>query len=170
MKTREPRQTIRVSARMKTASGWQDVAIQNASAHGLKIAATEPMRRGDCIELRRASQIIVARIVWAQDGSYGLRTQDVVDVPALVNPNAAKAELAVAGFQADRRAAPRVEETAERSRAFAARMQWALVGGAIVLAVGYIGGAVLEVFGSPLAAVSDALGGVAGGSRVDTAS
>lgn len=162
MKAREPRQTIRVTARMKTASGWQDVAIQNASAHGLKIAATEAMRRGDCIELRRASQIIVARIVWAQDGSYGLRTQDAIDIPALVNPNAAKAEAAVAGYQADRRAAPRSEEKAERSRAFGARFQWAAVGGAMVMAAGYLVTTVQDVLSSPLAAVSNALSGVGG--------
>ena len=147
---------------MKTATGWQDVAIQNASALGLKISATEPVRRGDCIELRRASQIIVARIVWAQNGSYGLRTQDVVDIPALVNPNAAKAEVAVAGFQADRRAKPRHEDSAERSRTFAARFQWAAVGGAVMLAAGYLVTTVQEVLSSPLAAVSDALGGSAG--------
>lgn len=159
MTPREPRQTIRVSARMKSAQGWHDVAIQNASAHGMKISATATMRRGDCIEVRRGNQIIVARIVWAESGSYGLRTQDVVDIPALVNPNAAKAEAVINGHRVERRAHPRHNEIAEKSRAFATRFQWAAIGGALVMAAGFVGTTVLDVLSTPFVAVTAALAG-----------
>lgn len=160
MKPREHRQTIRVTARMKTASGWQDVAIQNASAHGLKISAAFPMRRGECIELRRASQIIVARVMWAEGGHYGVRTQDTVDIPALIAPNAGKAEIAIASVRSDRRGAPRVQDRAARSRAFAAQFQWLAIIAALVLGAGYAAWTAFEALSEPLGAISGALGGV----------
>lgn len=158
MKPREHRQTVRVTARMKSDTGWRDVAIHNASAHGLKISVPVPMRRGDCIEIRRASQIIVARVMWAHDGSYGVRTQDVVDIPALVDPNAARAETAIAGFKADRRRAPRAEETAARSHRLAARLQYAAMGVAVLLGAGYAAWVVSDTLSAPFAAVSVAFG------------
>lgn len=144
---------------MKFDTGWRDVAIHNASAHGLKISVPVPMRRGDCIEIRRASQIIVARIMWAQDGNYGVRTQDVVDIPALIDPKAGRAESAIADFKADRRAAPRAAETAARSQRMAARLQYVALAGAILCGAGYAAWTVSETLRAPFAAVSLALEG-----------
>lgn len=144
---------------MKSAEGWQDVAIQNVSAHGLKIAVALPPRRGAYIEIRRASQVIVARAVWVHDNECGLRTQDVVDVPALIDPNAARAEGMLADARRDRRVQPRVGESAARSRHFAARFQTVAIAVAIVLAAGIVLTTVSRTLGTPLDTISAALGG-----------
>lgn len=159
MKPREPRQTIKVTARMKSADGWQDVAIQNVSAHGMKIAVAMPPRRGAYIEIRRASQVIVARAMWVQDNECGLRTQDVVDVPALIDPNAVRAEAAIAGVRADRRARSRADEVAADSARLAGRFQYAAMIAVLLCAAGYAATRVSDVLGAPFASITAALDG-----------
>ncbi|MFD1788972.1 PilZ domain-containing protein [Sphingomonas floccifaciens] len=159
MKAREPRQTISVTARIKTADGWQDVAIRNVSAHGMRISLAMPPKRGAYIEVRRASQVIVARTMWVQGNDCGLRTQDVVDIPALVNPNAAKAESVIAAANDERRRRPRIDESTETVRRGTQRFMSVVFGLAIVSAAGAVAMIVSDALQSPFAAVRTALGG-----------
>lgn len=138
---------------------WQDVAIQNVSAHGMKISVAMPPRRGSVIEIRRASQIIIARAVWVEKGECGLRTQDVVDVRALLDPMAKRAEAVCRDAQADRRRAPRPEDVAARSQWFAMRFQQAAMAAALVCGAGYLAWGVSDVLRAPFASVTAALGG-----------
>lgn len=144
---------------MKSADGWQDVAIQNVSAHGMRISVALPPKRGAYIEVRRASQVIVARTMWVQGHDCGLRTQDVVDIPALINPHAAKAEAVIGEAQADRRRAPRADEVGAASERTARGLQFVVFAGAIVLAAGYAAWTVGDVLRRPFAAVTAAMGG-----------
>jgi len=159
VKPRETRQTIKVNARMKSADGWQDVAIQNVSAHGMRISVAMPPRRGAYIEVRRASQIIVARAMWVQGNDCGLRTQDQVDIPALINPAAARAEAVIDAAHADRRRQPRADEVAAASERHARSLQFLVLGAAILLAAGCAAWMVGDVLRRPFAAVSAAMGG-----------
>lgn len=144
---------------MKSGDGWQDVAIQNVSAHGMKISVAMPPQRGTFIEIRRASQVIVARAVWVEDGCCGLRTQDIVDVPALLNPNAARAEAVCVAAQADRRRAPRADEAAASSQRFAMRFQQIAMAAAVVCGAGYLAWSVSDVLSAPFASITAALEG-----------
>jgi len=159
VKPREHRRTIQVTARMKSADGWQDAAIRNVSAHGMRISVAMPPKRGAYIEVRRASQVIVARTMWVHGNDCGLRTQDVVDIPTLIDPSSAKAEGVIAAAQADRRAAPRVEDAAAGSQRIAQRLQFVAIGGAIVLAAGYAAWTVGDMLRQPFTAINHALGG-----------
>jgi hypothetical protein len=144
---------------MKSADGWQDVAIQNVSAHGMRISVALPPRRGAYIEIRRASQVIVARAVWVREGECGLRTQDIVDVPALVDPKATRIEGVVAKAREDRRTQPRIAETAERSRRFARHVQAVAVAAGIVMAAGGVVTTVSTTLSAPFARISAVLSG-----------
>lgn len=144
---------------MKSADGWQDVAIRNVSAHGMRISVALPPKRGAYIEVRRATQIIVARTMWVQGNDCGLRTQDVVDIHALVNPNAAKAEAVIVAANADRRHAPRAEESAESARRASQLIQQLLLGAAILAGAGYAALTVSETLRTPFAAIGEAMGG-----------
>lgn len=147
---------------MKSAAGWQDVAIHNVSAHGMKISVAAPPPRGAYIELRRASQVIVARTIWVQGLECGLRTQDAIDIAALVNPAATRAEAVGREIaQAERRRAPRAGESAARSARFAARFQYAAIAAAILAAAGYATWVVSDTLSRPFDSIGAALGGEA---------
>ncbi len=144
---------------MKSGDGWQDVAISNVSAHGMRISVAMPPRRGAFIEIRRASQVIVARAVWVEDHECGLRTQDTVDITALLNPNAARAEAVCTAAAADRRRGPRADDVAARSQRFSARFQQVAIAAAVVCAAGYLASSVGDVLRTPFASVTAALDG-----------
>lgn len=144
---------------MKSADGWQDVAIRNVSAHGMRISVALPPQRGAYIEIRRAAQVIVARIMWVDDKDCGIRTQDVVDVPALIDPTANRAEAAVAAHAVERRRAPRADETAARSQRFAARFQFAAMLAVILAGAGIAAWTVGDLLAAPFARVNAALEG-----------
>ncbi|MHA6722629.1 PilZ domain-containing protein [Sphingomonas sp. RS2018] len=165
MKQREPRRTIKITARMKTASGWQDVAIENVSAHGMKISVTCPPQRGAYIEIRRASQIVVARTVWVDGNDCGLRTQDVIDIPALVNAHAIRAEEVIAAHAADHRKGPRAASVAARSTRFARHFQWMAVAAAGTAAAGVLAVIAAETLRRPFTAIETALVGDTGGGK-----
>lgn len=157
MKPREPRQTIAVTARMKSVDGWQDVAIRNVSIHGMRISVALPPRRGAYVEVRRAAQIIVARTMWVQGNDCGLRTQDSVDIPRLINPNATRAEAVVAAHLSDRRRLPRAEDTVQRAVDRVQVLRRITFGVVILAAAGYAAVTVTNVLSAPMTAVRTAL-------------
>ncbi|WP_367113633.1 PilZ domain-containing protein [uncultured Sphingomonas sp.] len=159
VKKREPRQTIAVTARMKSADGWQDVAIRNVSTHGMRISVALPPKRGAYVELRRATQVIIGRAMWVEGNDFGVRTQDVVDIPSLVNPNATKAEAMLAEIRRDRRRLPRHEDNARKAHSIVQKLQYIACGAAIMAGAGYVATTVTNVLSNPLHAVSDALTG-----------
>ncbi|HET9511383.1 MAG TPA: PilZ domain-containing protein [Sphingomonas sp.] len=159
VKPREPRQTIAVTARMKSADGWQDVAIRNVSAHGMRVSVATPPKRGAYIELRRATQVIIARAMWVQGNEFGVRTQDRIDIPALINPNAAKAEAMLEEARSDRRRLPRPEDSARKTHGIVQKLQYAAFGAAVMAGAAYAAVTVSTVLGNPMHAVSRALSG-----------
>jgi len=144
---------------MKSADGWQDVAIRNVSAHGMRVSVALPPRRGAYIELRRATQVIIGRTMWVQGNDFGVRTQDAIDIPSLVNPNAAKAEAMLGEARSDRRRLPRPEDSAQRASGIVQKLQYAVFGAVLMAGAGYAAMTVSDVLGSPMHAVRDALGG-----------
>ncbi len=144
---------------MRSGDGWQDVAIRNVSAHGLGIAVALPPRRGAVIEIRRASQIIVARTMWVDNNECGLRTQDVVDVAALLSPNAKRAEAVCVAAHNDRRRTPRIDDTAAHSLRNGRRLQHVALAAAVLCGAGALAWSVSDVLRAPFASISAALGG-----------
>jgi hypothetical protein len=126
------------------------------------IQAAEPPARGSYVEIRRGKQIIVARVVWAKGHRAGLRSQDVIFIPAfiadLVSPAAQAQPLASSGSLVDRRQSPRaVGQRLENSRLLARAAQFACVvlfGGAAAYAAF---GAVEQALAQPLSQIGDAL-------------
>ncbi len=163
MQPREARQTVRITARMKTAAGWQDVAIRNVSPHGMRISVSVPVKRGAFIEVRRASQVIVARAVWVEGNECGLRTQDAVDIPALVDPKATKAERVIGEAAVERRRIRRPEESAAEARRAVRSVGFAATGVALLLVAGYAASTV----GATLRQPFDRFGAALSGAPID---
>ena len=74
-----------IKARMRSGVSWHDVCILNLSVHGVGIRAAEPPARGTYVEIRRGSQMIVARVAWTKGHRAGLRSQDAIFINVIVN-------------------------------------------------------------------------------------
>src|SRR4026209_2555002 len=121
LKIRAPRLKVLIPARMRISAGWNDACILNISERGLMIrAASEPPRRGSCVELRRGARIIIGRVMWAEQDLVGLLTQDALDVESIIAvPDGGGVEDASSSATAppfDRRATVRPATAFERSR------------------------------------------------------
>jgi hypothetical protein len=121
---------VLIPARLKQDAGWFDICIRDISPKGLLVQGASPPRRGSYVEIRRGVHVIVAKVAWAKDQQFGLTTQDIVPVDALIHrPDAAgfgRSQAASNDAQPERRAAPRVssEQAAARSRHISAMIQY----------------------------------------------
>jgi hypothetical protein len=129
-KRRHLRRKVLIPARLKQDAGWFDICIRDISARGLLVQGASPPRRGSYVEIRRGAHVIVAKVAWAKDQQFGLTTQDIVPVDALIHrPDAAafgRSQTPSNDAQPERRAAPRVssEQAAARSRHISAMIQY----------------------------------------------
>jgi hypothetical protein len=161
-KPREERKTILVGARLRTERGWSDVTIANASSRGLMLQSVAPLERNEFIEIRYRQTCIVGRIVWTGGARCGVRTQDAVDVAALLSHAPSKKRKPGTERRAAARLAasrPAAERTAEESRRLARAFDWAVValcGSAAASFAARIAYAALE---APLLQVGVALAG-----------
>lgn len=162
MKHREERQKVMVRARMRSGVSWHDVCVLNLSPHGVGIQAAEPPERGSYVEIRRGKQTIVARVVWAKGHRAGLRSQDVIFIPAFIaelgRPEAQVPAIASSGCFVERRQSPRPpRQRFENSRLLARAAQFAclvLFGGAAAYTAF---GAVEQALAQPLSQIGNAL-------------
>jgi hypothetical protein len=145
---------------MHSGVSWHGVCILNLSVHGVGIQAAEPPARGTYVEIRRGSQVIVARVAWAKGHRAGLRSQDAIFINAIVNDigSAASTPGVIGGTSIERRSAPRtVLPRHEGSRLVARAMEFAcfgLVAAALALTAF---GSVEHALAQPLSRISSAL-------------
>lgn len=141
---------------MRSASGWSDACILNISSRGLLVYSPGSARPGSFVEIRRGSQLVVARVVWRQNQRMGLCSPDPVRVEDIISSETAAAAVQAAGFTAERRRVPRI---AEGSRGQGRAMEFVFTA---VLGVALAGSAAFyayEAMSTPLTAVRAALGG-----------
>jgi hypothetical protein len=147
-----------IKARMRGGTSWHDVCILNLSVHGLGIQAPEPPARGTYVEICRGNCMIIARVVWTKGHRAGLRTQDAIFIPAVVNARAV-ATQAAAGRPVERQRARRtVLEKHDSSRLAGRAMEFAcfaLVAGAMAMMAF---GTVEQALAQPLSKISSAVG------------
>jgi len=161
VKPREQRRKVVIKARMRVAESWGDALILNMSSRGLLIQSRQPPRRGTYVELRRGRHVIVARAVWAGEDRFGVLTQDIVPVDAVIHePDRSVAPVAEVESSADRRVGSRSGVNAEKhqqSRLAGRLLEFAcfvFVGAAAASTAVF---AVGDALASPLTAVTAAL-------------
>lgn len=101
-KPREQRKSVNLTVRVRSDYGWGDARIRNVSSRGMMVLCEAPPKRGSYVEIRRGSCVVVGRIVWAAGDSFGLQSQDKIDLADLANPPAH-----AAGAKGERRKTPR---------------------------------------------------------------
>ena len=165
LKQRERRIGVVIASRMRVEDRWTDVSIRNISAHGLLIAAADPPARGSYVEIRRGTQIIVARSVWA-DGHYcGLRSQETLPVQQIIGePRLAKRPAVAIDRTADRRrddrrtSAAAIVDRQARSHRFSAAFQFVVVASVAIAVSGWGALSVYGLLADPVRSVERALG------------
>jgi hypothetical protein len=168
MKKREARQRVNVPARMRAGSEWIDVSILNMSSRGLMAKTEAQVKAGTYVEVRRGRLMIIARIVWVRGGSFGMRSQDRIDVAAVVQeprltsrPSAPSAASNTVERRSETRraAAENIARRAERSRNFANAFQFIAIGGAGVAGCVTLVAVVAELLMGVSSTIQTALGG-----------
>jgi len=162
MKNREARHTVLLPARMRAGNDWAEVSIHNVSAHGMLLQAVNTPRPGTYLEIRRATQVIIARTVWAKGHFFGIRTQDVIDSQALARGRTA---AALDGLQqwngAERRTRQRraVQDGYDNSRHRAMIVQFAAIVAAAAIASAWFVFNLMPFLTETTGAVSRAMAG-----------
>ena len=157
LKAREERRKVLVRARMHSGVSWSDVCIVNISSRGLGVQAARPPGRGEYVEIRRGPHAIVGRVVWSKHHRFGISTQDVLFIDAIVNQAQTQAPCATPVPFRERRTRARSANAHDRSRAKGRRVEFALaILGGFCLA-GALGGMVQSALARPLVAISAAL-------------
>lgn len=151
---------------MRLGSEWSDVSIQNVSSRGLMARAETPPKQGAYIEIRKAAIVIVARAVWVKGQNFGVRTQDRLDIEALLQSAAAQRAQAVRRdtvVQERRRDPKRHADSIAAATARSQAVSRAIQFGALLAGLGFaawlLADALSTAFATPLDAVRKALGG-----------
>ena len=94
LKSREPRKSVNITVRLKSEHGWENARIRNVSSRGMMIHCEAPPGRGSYVEIRRGSYVVVGRIVWAAEDSFGLQAQDRIELASLAGTGCGETEQA----------------------------------------------------------------------------
>jgi hypothetical protein len=162
-RAREQRRMVMVKARMRVTADWADVTICNVSSRGLMAKCSKAPTRGSYVEIRQRGACIVGRVAWSQGMRFGIRTQDPIDIAALL------AEPTIKGTRAqnDRRVQPRKpatamavvrhEDKAEGSRRFSRAFEWGVIVAASAFGVSQLAAVAGGALGEPLQKVKQTL-------------
>ena len=153
-KQREQRHAVRLGAQVRAGVGWSAVTVHDVSPHGLLLSADTAPKLGSYLELRRDTTRITARIVWSDGVRFGVRTQDALDVRALIAPPRPRRIPNTPPSFGGRQPAPRVgaDDATDRARFIGRAVEFTLLLVALVLAAAAIG-AVLTHTLAPLHAI-----------------
>jgi hypothetical protein len=162
-KSREQRRIVMVKARMRASDDWVDVTICNVSSRGLMAKCADPPAKGTYIELRQRGACIIGRVAWAQGLRFGIRTQERIDLAALLAQPALKGVRAQRERRIEPHTAPPVPVVLrprlqlERSCLLARACEWGAIVGISALVVGHLAASAGHILGDPLAQVGTSL-------------
>ncbi|MEZ0244876.1 MAG: PilZ domain-containing protein [Sphingomonas sp.] len=158
MQARELRQKVVFNARMRLGRNWSDVVIRDLSSHGLLLTSQAPPPPGSYLEICGPATSLVARTIWVKDGRFGVRTQDRIDVNAMLAGGRMRAHDPASVVVRPVRA-PAPQQSYQRSRHRASAFEYAAAILVILAAAATVGILLNNVFAAPIRAVVSALGG-----------
>lgn len=169
MKPREDRRKVFVPARMRCGANWFDITIRNMSHRGLMAHAASPPPPRTYVEIRRGTQIVVGRTIWASKNEFGVLSQERLDPLAIVNEPRLASRPATTATDTpspiERRSGSRrsadadLVRRAERSRRLSSAFQFAILAAAALAAAGFVAAEVYEVLARPFTTIGRHLPG-----------
>ena len=143
---------------MKAGAAWHDTCILNISSRGMMMQAADPPVRGSNLEIRRGAQVIVARVMWCNARRFGIESEDILSIDALVS-DVASPSSATSAARLDRRAAERsMLATSKRSRFGGRIMDYGFAAALVVSAAIFAARQAYSIASQPVDAVALALG------------
>lgn len=142
---------------MRSGAAWHDVCILNVSKRGMLLQAADPPLRGAYLEIRRGALIVVAQVMWAKTHRFGVKTQDILPVEALV----ADVEVPIVGDGirlGEQRRRPRLPPE-QHSRQQGRVIEYGFAAGLAIAVAGFAASQVYAVLASPAKAITAALSG-----------
>ncbi len=167
MKFREPRRKVLIHARMRSGTVWVDVRIRNMSSRGLLGQTEDPPAPGTYVEIRRTTHVIIGRCVWRKAREFGVRTQDRLDIDAIIEESVLAAKPC-----ADQRAgqscpakrsnpellqADKSARQLDRSRQMSSAIQFLFIVGLGMVAAGLAASAIHDILSQPVKAIEAGL-------------
>jgi hypothetical protein len=157
MKSREPRHRVLIQARLRWEGRWVAASVGNVSSRGLMLRTASPPPAGTHVEIQLPIGTVVARSMWTNQQSCGLRSQNVLDVAALRGTRRGEAEVKAAAVASDyaklRRSGVGLRERAERSKRLSSLVQFVTVVAVSVCAAGSLGWEVYNILSAPAKAI-----------------
>lgn len=151
-----------LEAQLRADDGWCAATIANISRRGVMIRCPSPPERPSVVEIRLRGLTIVGRVVWSLGSRCGVRTQDPIDVEALIADSGKPAKRTSAEWRtvtpADAKGrAPVLAAQADASRRSAGLLNWTLVAAGGAVGAALMANLAGSFFEAPLSQVSDAL-------------
>ena len=154
LKPREERRRTVLPARIRTGASWADACILNISSRGLMVYTRGAAPPGTVIELRRGSQIVIARVVWRQNQRVGLSAQGELPISEIISNQTAAAAAAAPAIGVERR---RRRRDPDRSRQFSRALEFASIVFVGAVLGGFAAVSVERALAEPLTAVAAVL-------------
>jgi hypothetical protein len=160
MKAREARRKVVVPARLNAGPKWVDAVILNVSSRGMLVRSDSAVEVGTYIDIRRGRQVIIGRAVWINGNQFGVRTQDRIDIEALLGelsrPSSADGPRPERRTDPQRSAAPTMTaaQKADRNRHLGALFQYALIAVVALTAAGFAASTVHDLLSTSMGAVT----------------
>jgi len=159
MKAREARRKVVVPARLNAGPKWVDAVVLNVSSRGMLVRSDTAVEVGTYIDIRRGRQVIIGRAVWTNGNQFGVRTQDRIDIEALLGelsrPSSAD------GPRPERRADPQrsaptmtAAQKADRNRHLGALFQYTMIAAVALAAAVYAASTVHDLLSTSMGAVT----------------
>lgn len=161
-RTREMRRPVNIGARMRKDAGWSDAVVRDISTRGVMAICSAPPMRGEFVELRCGSQVIVAQVVWARQGRFGARVRERLDLADFVpglrpsTPPRPVARHQAARFQVIKPERRSIAEQAEASRRTARVFEFAAMGLAGTAFALVVASTAYQALAVPLSAINAA--------------
>lgn len=161
-RAREERRPVRIGARLKSGRGWFDAVIRNVSPSGVMAMCEPAPERGDYVEVRCGTYVIVARVAWTKDDCFGARTQNPIELPDLIAGSEGRARMSeerckLARARADAPRRPGLGERAAASARFARAFEFLSLACVGVGLAALAAGAAYDALSRPLDAAAEAL-------------
>lgn len=156
MRAREPRRKVRFKARMRVDCGWSDVTIRDMSSRGMLLTMEEPPKVGSYVEICGPKTNLIARAVWVRGTHFGVRTQDRIDVEALVSPGRLRPQESCEATPHAAHARPATTHARSRQKGAAIEFGTLLIG--ILTGAGILALVLYDILARPMQAVTDTLG------------